>query len=145
MLKAGELRVRLEPYVTGLHARSYRSIQNFARHSKRLVLSLVTHVRWNEKSTGAIRHESDPNTPNDKSFSEPFSIRGPVPTGEPLRIVLRLQDLFGKIHRQSDIYASLVKKNNPIKANMLLGSQAAAQGGSAPLWPREMQNAERTQ
>jgi len=50
-----------------------------------------------------------------------------------MRIVLRSQHVFTKIHRPSEIYASAVKKNKPIKANMPLGSQAAAQGGSALL------------
>ena len=106
----------------------------------------MTPVLWNEKSTGVTRHESDRNTPNDKIFSAPFyifSVRRPVLRVEPLLILIRLHHVFAKIHPET--YASAVKKNNPIKANMLLGIQAAAHGGSAPLWPSEMQNAERTQ
>src|SRR5215813_7690104 len=145
MLKVAELRVRLAPSATGLHARSYRSMQNFARRSKRLVLSLVTHVLWNEKNTGAIKHESAPNTPSGRSF---FSAILHPRTGAHRSTYAHCASFAArlyKIHRPFDIYASAVKKNNPIKANMPLGSHAAAQGGSAPLWPREMQNAERTQ
>src|SRR5262245_17968496 len=148
MSKVAGLRVRLELSVTGLRAPSYRSIQNFDHRSKRLVMSLATHVLWNEKNTGAVRHESDRNTPNDRILLSHFvfsALIDPRWASQPLRILIHLQPhVFAKIH-QSEIYASAVKKNNPIKANMLFGIQAATQGGSAPLWPREMQKAESTQ
>src|SRR4029453_4174563 len=136
MLKAAGVQVRLEPSVTGLPGRSCRSIRNFSRHSKRLVFLLVTPVLWNEKSTGVTRHESDRNTPNDKIFSAPFyifSVRRPVLRVEPLLILIRLHHVFAKIHPET--YASAVKKNNPIKPNMLLGIQAEAQGRRPPLCP----------
>ena len=67
-VKGGGVQVKRERSVTGLHARSCRSIQNFAPHSKRPVLLLVTPALWNVKNMGAIRHESDRNTPSDKSL-----------------------------------------------------------------------------
>src|SRR5262245_19095066 len=96
MLKVAELRVRPGPSVTGLHERSYRSIQNFARHSKRLALSLVIHVLSNEKSTGAIKRASDRNTPNDRIF--PSILHSPHSPTYAGRWTFAHRDSFGRCH-----------------------------------------------
>jgi hypothetical protein len=56
-----------------------------------------------------------------------------------------LQHCHGRAHAAFKCYSSAVKKNKAIMAKMKLGIHAEIHEGKAPLCPKEMQKAVRTQ
>ena len=117
MSKAAVAPVRREPSVTGLRARSYRLTPHFVRHLKRPGLSRVTRALWNEKSTVAIRRESDRSTPNDsiliwradrpKNFRFARSNTSSASGVEPERILI-------PSHRDFELLHSYLKPTLPL-------------------------------